>query len=80
MERPFAKGTLQLYRAQLLVHPQMRLAFERSLELAKKTGYVRNSKPGSAGAGHSSILGPRGGEGHLQPDLGRHLAGAQGAG
>lgn len=56
-ERPFAKSTLQLFRAQLLVHPQMRLAFERSLELAKKTGYVRNSKPVRLALDTSSILG-----------------------
>ena len=37
-ERPFAKSTLQLFRAQLLVHKQMRLAFERSLELARRKG------------------------------------------
>ena len=57
MERPFAKSTLQLFRAQLLVHPQMRLAFERSLELAKKTGYVRNSKPVRLAMDTSQILG-----------------------
>ncbi len=57
MERPFAKSTLQLFRAQLLVHPQMRLAFERSLELAKKTGYVRNSKPVRLALDTSQILG-----------------------
>lgn len=57
MERPFAKSTLQLFRAQLLVHPQMRLAFERSLELAKKTGYVRNSKPVRLALDTSNILG-----------------------
>jgi hypothetical protein len=57
MERPIAKSTLQLFRAQLLEHPQMRLAFERGLELAKKTGYVRNSKPVRLALDASNILG-----------------------
>ena len=57
MERPFAKSTLQLFRAQLLVHAQMRLAFERSLELAKKTSCVRNSKPVRLALDTYNILG-----------------------
>ena len=41
----------------MLVHSQMRLAFERSLELAKKAGYVRNSKPVRLAMDTSQILG-----------------------
>jgi len=31
-ERPFAKSTLQLFRAQLLIHDQARAVFQRTLE------------------------------------------------
>ena len=40
-ERPFAKSTLQLFRAQLILKEQMRAVFVRSLELAKQTGYLK---------------------------------------
>src|SRR3954466_5124176 len=36
--RPFAKSTLQEFRAQLIVHDQTRAIFERSLEAAKRRG------------------------------------------
>jgi Transposase DDE domain/Transposase domain (DUF772) len=36
--RPFAKSTLQEFRAQLIVHEQTRAIFQRSLELAKRRG------------------------------------------
>jgi hypothetical protein len=39
--RPFAKSTLQLFRAQLILHEKMRLPFERSLELARRRGFLR---------------------------------------
>jgi hypothetical protein len=41
-ERPFTKSTLQLFRAHLLLHEKARLPFERSLEVAKKSGYLRS--------------------------------------
>jgi hypothetical protein len=41
MERPFAKSTLQLFRAQLLVHEKARALFEASLELARRKGQLR---------------------------------------
>jgi hypothetical protein len=41
-ERPFTKSTLQLFRAQLLVHDHLRLPFERSLELARKSGVLKS--------------------------------------
>lgn len=36
--RPFAKSTLQEFRAQLIVHEQTRALFQRSLEVAKRRG------------------------------------------
>jgi len=36
--RPFAKSTLQEFRAQLIVHDKTRAIFQRSLELAKRRG------------------------------------------
>jgi hypothetical protein len=36
--RPFAKSTLQEFRAQLIVHEQTRAIFQRSLEVAKRRG------------------------------------------
>ena len=38
VERPFAKSTLQEFRAQLIVHDQTRALFQRSLEVAKRRG------------------------------------------
>ena len=43
-ERSFAKSTLQLFRAQLLIHDQARQVFMRSLEYAKAQGFLRNRK------------------------------------
>lgn len=40
-ERLFAKSTLQLFRAQLILKEKMRAVFIRSLELAKQTGYLK---------------------------------------
>jgi hypothetical protein len=40
-ERPFAKSTLQLFRAQLILKEKMRTVFVRSLELAKQSGYLK---------------------------------------
>jgi hypothetical protein len=36
--RPFAKSTLQEFRAQLIVHDRTRAVFERTLEMAKRRG------------------------------------------
>jgi transposase len=36
--KPFAKSTLQEFRAQLIVHEDQRLLFQESLELAKRRG------------------------------------------
>jgi len=43
-EQPFAKSTLQLFRSQLILNEKMRAIFERSLEIAKETGYFKSRK------------------------------------
>ena len=43
-ERPFAKSTLQLFRAQLILKEKMREIFVRSLELAKQSGYLKGPR------------------------------------
>jgi len=40
-ERPFAKSTLQLFRAQLVIHDQAGAIFRRSLAYARETGYLK---------------------------------------
>ena len=40
-ERPFAKSTLQVFRAQLILHDQVREVFEASLRLARESGYLK---------------------------------------
>jgi hypothetical protein len=41
MERPFAKSTLQMFRAQLLVHGKAKELFEASLEAARRASLLR---------------------------------------
>ena len=43
-DRPFAKSTLQLFRAQLIIHDRVRAIFERSLRYARETGYLKGRK------------------------------------
>ncbi|GAC1652347.1 MAG: IS1182-like element ISGvi6 family transposase [Mycobacterium sp.] len=43
--RPFAKSTLQEFRAQLIVHDQTRAMFQRSLEVAKRRGVWKKGHP-----------------------------------
>ena len=43
-ERPFAKSTLQLFRAHLILHDKVRCVFQRSLQFARKTGYVKGRR------------------------------------
>jgi hypothetical protein len=38
-ERPFAKSTLQLFRARLILHERARAIFQKSLDFARQTGY-----------------------------------------
>ena len=42
--RPFAKSTLQLFRAQLVLKEKMRAVFRRSLEYALQSGYLKKRK------------------------------------
>jgi len=43
--RPFAKSTLQEFRAQLILHDQTRIMFQRSLEHAKRHGVWKKGHP-----------------------------------
>jgi hypothetical protein len=56
-EKPFTKSTLQLFRAHLLLHKRARLPFERSLEVAKKSGYMRSHGKLRAAIDSTYILG-----------------------
>ena len=40
-DRPFAKSTQQLFRAQLILHEKVREVFEGSLRLARQSGYLK---------------------------------------
>ncbi len=41
-KRPFAKSSLQLFRAHLILHEKVRAIFQRSLQFARETGYVKS--------------------------------------
>src|SRR5215216_7797541 len=43
-ERPFAKSTLQLFRARLIIHERVRTVFQKSLDFARRTGYFQSRK------------------------------------
>jgi len=43
-DKPFAKSTLQLFRAQLILHEKVRAVFQRSLQFARQTGYVKRHR------------------------------------
>jgi Transposase DDE domain/Transposase domain (DUF772) len=43
-EKPFAKSTLQLFRARLIIHERVRTLFGQSLTFARRTGYLRSRK------------------------------------
>src|SRR5215207_3917381 len=60
-ERPFAKSTLQLFRARLIIHERVRTVFKRSLAFARQTGYFRSRKL-KVVVDTSYILGRRGGQ------------------
>jgi hypothetical protein len=57
MERPFVKSTLQLFRAQLLVHEKARALFDASLELARRKGQLRRDGRVRLALDTSNILG-----------------------
>ena len=40
-DRPFAKSTLQVFRAQLILHDKVLDVFESSLRLARESGYLK---------------------------------------
>jgi transposase len=42
--RPFAKSTLQLFRGQLMLKEKMQAVFQRSLEYALESGYLKRRK------------------------------------
>src|SRR5580765_1168312 len=42
--KPFAKSTLQEFRAQLIVHEEQRLLFQQSLEAAKRRGKLAKQR------------------------------------
>jgi len=43
-DRPFVKSTLQLFRSQLIVHDKAREIFLRSLEEARRCGFLKRGK------------------------------------
>ena len=43
-ERPFAKSTLQLFRARLVIHERVQTVFRKSLEFAPHTGYLQSRR------------------------------------
>ena len=56
-ERPFAKSTLQEFRAQLILHEEEGEIFRRSLEQAKRQGYFRGKKKLRLALDTTAILG-----------------------
>jgi hypothetical protein len=43
-ERPFARSTLQLFRARLLIHERVQTVFRKSLDFARHTGYLQSRR------------------------------------
>lgn len=43
-DKPFAKSTLQLFRARLLIHEKVGDLFRSSLQFARETGYLRGRR------------------------------------
>ena len=54
---PFAKSTLQLFRAQLVVHDEARKLFQKSLMLAQRQGYVARNRKLRLALDTTNILG-----------------------
>ena len=69
-DRPFAKSTLQVFRAGLILHDKVREVFERSLKLARESGYLKGKRMKVA-LDTTNILGRGAAEGHLQSAVGR---------
>ena len=57
LERPFVKSTLQLFRAQLLVHDKARQLFEASISAAKRAGRLKTEGKLRAALDTTAILG-----------------------
>lgn len=55
--RPFAKSTLQEFRAQLVIHAEQRKLFEQSLELAKRRGKLARHRKLKVALDTTPILG-----------------------
>lgn len=55
--RPFAKSTLQEFRAQLIIHEDQRAIFQQSLELAKRQGYFKSNRKLKVALDTTNILG-----------------------
>ena len=77
-DRPFAKSTLQVFRAQLILHDKVREVFESSLAAGPGVGLPEKAEH-EGGAGHDQHPGPGRGEGHLQPVGRRDRQAAAGA-
>ena len=58
-ERPFAKSTLQLFRAHLIVHERVLALFQKSLDFASERLLPESQAQGRAG--HQLHIGSRGG-------------------
>lgn len=43
-DKPFAKSTLQLFRAHLVLHEKVRAVFQRSLRFARESGYLKGHR------------------------------------
>lgn len=43
-DRPFAKSTLQLFRAHLILHAKVQEIFQRSLRFARESGYLKGRR------------------------------------
>ena len=64
-DRPFARSTLQVFRAQLILHDKVLEVFESSLRLARESGYLKRREH-EGGVGHDQHPGPGRSQGHLQ--------------
>jgi hypothetical protein len=56
-EKPFVKSTLQLFRAQLIVHEKARAIFEASLAQARKVGRLKSDGKMRAALDTTNVLG-----------------------
>ena len=80
--RPFAKSTLQEFRAQLIVHDRTRAVFQRTLEVAKRRGMWKKGHAPHERQQMKLALEydahPRAwrSQGHIQPAGRRHRPGA----